>query len=398
MQHHSSISNSEAGMVTASQNQTMTKQPATGRAAAPTGGNRPWWQSLIQATVITCACIAGLELFLRGAGVGMEEILQPDPTLGTKHIPNKLVIWRMEGFSRGLFNAAGMRDTEHPIAKPPGTYRIALLGDSTTEGLQVPLDATYGAQLENLFHTRGLRTEVINFGCSGYSSGQEVLQFEQQVAQYRPDLTIVLYNRGDAVESVRKPTDFSCEPRPYFYLDQNNVLHQDDHILQAYQKALQPNMVLDFLRRNSRIYGVLSHSDMNLSIHEPLYRKLRGWVLKPFAPRLPKLKASDAPYPIQDGKAVTAALFERLNSDCANARSKLVVVAFPNVVNDAEFTQQIELFAKLAEKDHFGWFDLTPTFRWNPDPMSLFLQYHFSAKGHRFVAERIADYLNKLSQ
>ena len=379
-------------MVTASQNQTMTKQPLM-----PAGRPRSTAQSVLQAIVIVCACIAGLELFLQAAGVGMEEIIQPDPALGTKHIPNKLVIWRMEGFSRGLFNSAGMRDADHPIAKPAGTFRIALLGDSTTEGLQVPFDATYGAQLQNLFHTRGLHTEVINFACSGYSTGQEVLQFEQQVAQYRPDLTIVLYNRGDAVENIRKPTDFSCEPRPYFYVDQNGVLQQDDRILQAYQKALQPNTVLDFLRMHSRIYGILSHANMNLSIHEPLYRKLRGWVLKPFAPRFPKLKPADAPYELQDGKTVTAALLERLADDCANAHSKLVVVAFPNVVNDPEFARQIELFAKLARKDHFGWFDLTSTFRWNPDPMSLFLQYHFSAKGHRLVAEQIADYLNKLS-
>ncbi|HEY9793528.1 MAG TPA: hypothetical protein V6D22_24220 [Candidatus Obscuribacterales bacterium] len=379
-------------MITASQQKTITKkQPST-----TPGTNRLWWQSLIQAAVIACVCIAGLELFLQAAGVGMEEIIQPDQTLGTKHIPNKLVIWRMEGFSRGLLNSAGMRDNEHPIAKPEGTFRIALLGDSTTEGLQVPLEATYGAQLQNLFHTQGLRTEVINFACSGYSTGQEVLQFEQQVAQYRPDLTIVLYNR-DAVENVRKPTDFSCEPRPYFYLDHNNILHQDNAILQAYESALQPNAVQDFLRRNSRIYGILSHTDMNLSIHEALYRKLRGIALKPFAPRFPKLKPTDAPYPLQDSTAVTAALLERLNNDCANAHSKLVVVAFPNVVNDPVLAQQIDHFARLAQKDHFGWFDLTPTFRWNPDPMSLFLQYHFSAKGHRIVAEQIADYLNKAS-
>jgi lysophospholipase L1-like esterase len=38
-------------------------------------------------------------------------------------------------------------------------------------------------------------------------------------------------------------------------------------------------------------------------------------------------------------------------------------------------------------------FDLTPKFRWHPNPKSLFLKYHFSSAGHRFVAERIAEAL-----
>ena len=37
-----------------------------------------------------------------------------------------------------------MREPNLTIAKPVGTYRIAVLGDSMVEGLQVPIEETFG--------------------------------------------------------------------------------------------------------------------------------------------------------------------------------------------------------------------------------------------------------------
>jgi GDSL-like Lipase/Acylhydrolase family len=357
--------------------------------------HRIWWRAPLQFVIFAAVFTAGLELFFSACGVGMEQILQPDPLLGTKHIPGKMVVWRMEGFSREPLSSAGLHDEEHVLAKPAGVYRIALLGDSATESMQVPLNANYGAWLRKLIKHPGLQTEVLNFGCSGYSTGQETLQFEQQAAQYKPDLTVLLYNRGDAIENVRKPTDLGCEPRPYFYMSGTGKLTEDDAVLKAHSASLQANALWDFLRRNSRIYGVLCQANLNLSIHEPLYCKVRSWLLSPFTPRTKKMTWTEAPYPPPDAWAVTNALVERLHADCLQAGSKLVVVTFPNAVQDPEFDGQIKHLVQTAKHDGFGCFDLTPVFRWNPDPMSLFLQYHFSAKGHKVVAENITEYLQK---
>jgi hypothetical protein len=357
--------------------------------------HRCWWRNAAASLSLAIAGLVVLEAFFAACGVGMEEILQPDPRFGTRHIPQKLVIWRMEGYSADRFNSTGLRDDEHPLNKPPGTFRIALLGDSATEGLQVPLRETYGKRLEQLFSTHGLNTEVINFATSGYSTGQEVLQFESEVVRYKPDLTLLLYNRGDAVENIRKPTDFRCEPRPYFYLDGRGRLQEDDAILSLYRANLQDNALLNYLRHNSCIYGVFSHANLNLSMNEPLYRKLRGVLLSPFSPRLPSAKAAPAAYPLQDGFAVTHQLIRRLSADCSASGCKLAVVAFPNVVGDSEFDRQINALRKSASDDGFSFFDLTPAFHWHRDPMSLFLKYHFSAKGHDFVARQIAEFLRQ---
>lgn len=354
---------------------------------------RAWWQHAAESATLLVLGVVVLEVFFNICGVGMEEILQPDTTFGTKHIPNKPVVWRMEGFSNDRFNSVGMRDVEHSVLKAPNTFRIALIGDSATEGLQVPLEDTYGRVLEKIYARPGMKTEVINFACSGYSTGQEVLQFEQDIARYKPDVTLLLYNRGDNVENIRKPTDLRGEPRPYFYIGTDGQLKQDDAVLTANAKALEPNATSDYLRRYSRIFGVFNHANLNLSINEALFRKLRGWVTVPFAGN--KKTHSEALYAPQDGWKVTQALLHRLNSACTATSSELVVVAFPNYVQDPEFGKQIKDLKALSKQEKFKFHDLTTSFRWNTDPKSLFLKYHFSSKGHLFVAERIAEFLQK---
>ncbi len=354
-------------------------------------GHRPWWRTGLETAALTIVGLCGLEVVLNACGVGQEEILQPDKVMGMRHIPNKQVVWRMEGFSNEKFNSKGLRDVEHPIAKPAGAFRIALLGDSATEGLQVPMEETYSSYLQSVVAVPGKKTEVINFGCSSYSTGQEVLQFEQEAAQYQPDLTILLYNRGDTLENVRKPTDLKTEPRPYFYLDAQRKLQLDEAVLKANAKALEPNPTMDALRKHSRLYGVFSHANLNLSMNDAAFRKVRGWVTAPFKPR--ETQSATALYPVQDAWQVTSALLARLNQDCQKSGCKLVVVTFPNIVQDPEFGKQIESVQTLAKTDGFDVFDLTPTFRWYPDPKALFVKFHFSGPGHKVVADKIAEYL-----
>ena len=50
-------------------------------------------------------------------------------------------------------NSAGFRDQEHQKAKPDGTYRIVVLGDSTTAGNGVPVfESLYTERLEKLLN------------------------------------------------------------------------------------------------------------------------------------------------------------------------------------------------------------------------------------------------------
>ena len=361
-------------------------------AASGTVSHRRWWLVALEWVALLLAAITILELGLRAAGIGQQEFLAPDLKLGCRHLPNKLVVWRMEGFSSDHLSSTGLRDSEHSIAKPEGVTRIALLGDSATEGLQVPLSQTYGRKLEAMLNARQPRKfEVINFAVSSFSNAQEYLQFKNEVAAYKPDVTVVLTNGGDANMNVRFMPPAKAEPKPFFYLDGQGNLQLDDSALQAQKNKLQANAVMDFLRRNSCIYGVLSQTNLALSINEPFYRKLHRAFDNLIWP--PNKNFAAVQYSVQNPWLVTTKIFSALNDECGKAHSHLVILVFPNTLRNLDLGLQSSELADQGKKEGFAVVDLTPAFLTAPDTNSLFCQVHFSAKGHQLVAEQLAKCL-----
>lgn len=397
-----------------------------------------WWHTIIRLSVLLIAIIAFLECFFRLAGAGEGEFLQPDLTMGCVHIPGKLVTWRLEGYSHDYLSSAGLRDVEHKINKPAGVTRIALLGDSATEGMQVPLADTYGSLLEKLLNqnadnnkqhlvnvpsenkynkdesemrrengsttakssgyspTGTKRYEVINFACSSYSTGQQWLQYEQQVRQYHPDIVILMYNIGDAVENVFVPGQpQAVVPRPYFRLDAQGKVQIDRSVLDLNHAKLKPDALMSFLRKNSRIFGALSQENLTLSINEPLYRKITQTLSRlPIvgsASNMPKLLRPT--YALPDPWKVTAALIENLHRDTNRDGAQLVLLLFPNSNDSQEYAKQEALIKDLGKREHMDTLDLTPPFKSCADMKSLFYQYHFSPAGHELVAQQLLQFM-----
>lgn len=101
-------------------------------------------------------------------------------------------------------NSHGFRDTEYPIEKPAGTYRIMLLGDSLTFGWGVEAEARFGNLLEKKINEylkqSGSKTKVqiVNTGIGNYNTVQEVNLFKGLADQWRPDMVIINYFINDA--------------------------------------------------------------------------------------------------------------------------------------------------------------------------------------------------------
>ncbi len=97
-------------------------------------------------------------------------------------------------------NDDGMRDRAFPLRKPPGTFRIAVIGDSVTYGFKVPDHQSYPKLLERLLEVYfGQRTtfEVLNFGVPGYSVPEIVESLRVKALRYDPDLVIYGYCLND---------------------------------------------------------------------------------------------------------------------------------------------------------------------------------------------------------
>jgi hypothetical protein len=92
-------------------------------------------------------------------------------------------------------NRWGMRDRDYQQAKPPGVYRIALLGPSLTMGSGVDDSATFDAFLEERLNQEaggaGRRYEVLNFGIPAFTLLQQLALLEDRVFAFQPNLVVI---------------------------------------------------------------------------------------------------------------------------------------------------------------------------------------------------------------
>lgn len=126
--------------------------------------------------------------------------LSPNPRIGYEPVPAlhyagaDLAFYDYQGTS----NSQGYRDREHAEAKPPGIFRIVVLGDSIGAGLRVErFEDTFPPILERLLRERGRDAEVINLSVSGYNTLQEVETLKERGLRYRPDLVLLAYSLND---------------------------------------------------------------------------------------------------------------------------------------------------------------------------------------------------------
>lgn len=124
--------------------------------------------------------------------------LSDDPVIAYEYQPGHRAQNPGSDFS---INNAGFRDYEYPEQKPPHTYRIVALGDSTTAGNGVAnLDDIFVKRLEKLLNNqtnRSVNYEVLNMAVGGYHTLQEVETLRVKGLKYNPDLVLVTFCAND---------------------------------------------------------------------------------------------------------------------------------------------------------------------------------------------------------
>lgn len=189
---------------------------------------------LVPAAVMLAAAVFAIlafELALRAIGWSAPIWYQPDPRLGWTLRPGVSGWYTREGRGFVEVNPAGRRDAGATLEKPANVYRIAVLGDSYTEAMQVPRDEAFWAllpaRLAACGFARGKKIEALNFGVSGYGTAQELVALRTEALGYRPDLVLLQFTNGNDVQN----NSAELEPerdRPFYRFGADGVLRADN--------------------------------------------------------------------------------------------------------------------------------------------------------------------------
>ena len=132
-----------------------------------------------------------------------------NPQLSFAHAPNR------SAFLMGVpvsINSEGLRDREFSLEKPPGVYRVMMLGDSTTFGWGVRQEDTAAKFLERKLNEHlpqgYIRAEVMNTGVGNYGTVQEVTYYETIGYKYHPDLVVLVFFINDPEPVPVEKTSF----------------------------------------------------------------------------------------------------------------------------------------------------------------------------------------------
>ncbi|MBE7560072.1 SGNH/GDSL hydrolase family protein [bacterium] len=118
---------------------------------------------------------------------------------------------------RNRVNALGFRGDEITREKPPGVYRIACLGGSTTYTAVDDYKLTYPHLLGRFLRERHghPEVEVINAGVSGYTSWENLVNFQFRVLDLDPDLIVLYLAVNDAKARLVEPSAYLSDNSGY---------------------------------------------------------------------------------------------------------------------------------------------------------------------------------------
>ena len=284
---------------------------------------------------VFCGLMLGLiaaELGLRFAAIDFASPYVPDEHCGARLPPNHRFRWFAEGHALVTTNSDGHRDREHAKQKPPEVVRIAVLGDSFAEALQVDGHETFWSVMEGELARcdafEGRPVEVLNFGVSGYGTTQELQMLRHYVWDYQPDIVLVAFLPGNDVRNNSRALETDDPVRPFFaYVDGAWKLDL------SFRENLHPQStwlnVKIWLVRHVRLLSLAYRCKENLTAGRrdaplPAVNGETGLDMLAFAP--PK----DAAW--SDAWAATEVAFGEMASEVRVHGARLVVASLNNAV------------------------------------------------------------------
>lgn len=159
--------------------------------------------------------LAELEPLARALPAAQASLYGPDPDTGYAHRPDSKGIWLTENRAWVEINGLGLRDRPRQVSKgKDAPFRFAVVGDSFVEALQVPLDATFPALIEEEMskvrvplRSGPFTIEWLNLGLAGATPAVTVQRLRALAPRLELDAAIVILGAGDLLR--QRPDDTS---------------------------------------------------------------------------------------------------------------------------------------------------------------------------------------------
>ncbi len=281
-------------------------------------------------------------------------------------------------------NAQGFRnDTSFSYDKPPGIIRILSVGDSHTAGFEVRQEETFSYVTRELLKRRGISSQVINSGVSGFGTAEELVFLMAEGVRYHPDVVVLGFYANDFEDNVKAGL-FSIS-------DGTLVLRSRQHIPGvAILDAINRFALLRWLSEHSYAYSLVANS-LWMSAKRALLSRQRLNLETEYAVPAGRIGNYE--------QELTRLLLERLFAVCREHDIRLIILDIPRPTSDENELQSsvpdsmIEFFRSHSDlfvdsRETFA--DMKGRYRKLHVPHG---QRHISALAHRRFAERIAAYV-----
>ena len=328
--------------------------------------------------------------------------LQPDRALGWKQVPN--LHWKWAGlhwyaadFSVEVkTNALGFRDLDREPGQSKGVTRVALIGDSLIEAVQVPFEKTGGQLLEKKLNVgeQHQRWEVLNFGISNYGIGQYLLVWENHASRYQPDYVFVFVARFH-FERTAFPFEMGAfkatsmkqlRIRPTFRLDHDELLREEAPDYYEFVRVQDQLANSEFRGQRSR-----RRLQFIFPYYVDLLRSSVGPWLGAGTPDLPRVAPLDE-YLLR----LNLKILETLGRDVARNNSRMVIV--DSALGDEHLSIQLREFCNLNGFGYIPLYQVLLEANANGKPTRWKYDGHLNELGNELLARTVYDWLATESQ
>jgi hypothetical protein len=168
--------------------------------------------------------------------------VQPHPTRGWNQKPHadfEYVHRYLSRSNRVHFNSLGMHDiNEYDEEKSDNCIRIALYGDTTVAGYELPIDETIASNLRRNIEQAypGKRIEVMNAATRNYCTAQLYQWHKEELFKFQPDIVVYLFVSNHPRRNItfHESGKSSVLTRPVLYAGDNEefrLIHSipDEH-------------------------------------------------------------------------------------------------------------------------------------------------------------------------